>query len=180
MIAEIATTRLRLAPLRRADAAEVAAALDDWEICRWLSRVPYPYTRADADWFVAEVEAGRIASHAIRDAASGGFIGVIGIEDEIGYWLARPHWGRGYATEAAAALLDRHFAETAAESVVAGHFEGNAGSARVLAKLGFENTGRDRRLSLAQGREMPHVTLRLDRTRWESRTSEQGLRARQT
>lgn len=55
---------------------------------------------------------------------------------ELGYWVAAPYWGRGIATEAAAALIEH----TDYPLIVASHAEGNVGSQRVLLKLGFRFT----------------------------------------
>ena len=69
-------------------------------------------------------------------------------QPEIGYWLAKPFWGRGYMPEAVRALIDRCFAR-GAEAVWCGHFPTNDKSRRVIEKCGFryrfteEYTGSD-------------------------------------
>ncbi|MBR0139563.1 MAG: GNAT family N-acetyltransferase, partial [Firmicutes bacterium] len=63
---------------------------------------------------------------------------VRGKECEIGYWIGRPYWGLGIATEAAEALLRRAFTVLGCASVRAGYYEGNAGSRRVQEKCGFK------------------------------------------
>ncbi len=135
---DLRTARLHLRAPVMADAAALAAALDDFEISKWLAVVPYPYGLGDAEWFIGEVMAGRMCAWIIDDGA---LAGVIGLDDgELGYWLARRAQGRGYATEAAAAVVDRAFAQ-GAESLSSGHFTDNHRSARVLEKLGFRPTG---------------------------------------
>ena len=59
-------------------------------------------------------------------------------EMELGYWIGVPHWGRGYAPEAARALLRHAFEELKLARVWCGYYEGNACSRRVQEKLGFQ------------------------------------------
>ena len=79
---------------------------------------------------------------------------------ELGYWIAEKRWGRGYATEAARALL-----ATAAglghRRIVSGHFTDNPASGAVLAKLGFRRTGTVQSASLARGGRSEMVTMAL-------------------
>jgi RimJ/RimL family protein N-acetyltransferase len=137
--ARLATARLILRPLSPEDAGPLAAALNDLAVSRWLSVVPYPYAVADAHWFIAEGQGGLGQTWAIEDAA--GLAGVMGLGRELGYWLAPRAQGRGYATEAARAVLAAHFADAAAGPVRSAHFDGNARSAGVLRKLGFGTAG---------------------------------------
>lgn len=58
-------------------------------------------------------------------------------ECELGYWLGKPFWGRGYMPEAAAALIDRGFEELGMKAIWCGYFDGNEKSKRVQEKLGF-------------------------------------------
>lgn len=73
-------------------------------------------------------------------------------EAELGYWLARPLWGRGYMPEAGRALLEHAFVDLRLEAVWAGHYEGNVQSRRVMEKLGLtercarESAGRTERV----------------------------------
>ena len=60
-----------------------------------------------------------------------------GDECELGYWLGKPFWGRGYMPEAARALLRRGFEELGMRCIWCGHYEGNVKSRRVQEKLGF-------------------------------------------
>lgn len=58
-------------------------------------------------------------------------------ECELGFWLGRPYWGRGYATEAAELLIRRAFEDLGMHKILAGYFEGNLRSSRVQERLGF-------------------------------------------
>lgn len=131
---------------------------EDWEelhhqfaseaIVRNLSRAPWPYRAEDAQAFVSLAQDPRMPHFLVTlPGASGSLlIGGAGLhqgEDgvELGYWIARPHWNRGYATEAARAVL-RLAATLGHRKVHAHHFVDNPASARVLAKIGFRPSGK--------------------------------------
>ena len=145
---ELTTDRLRLRRPRMADAAELAALADDFEVARMLLRMPHPYGRADAEAFLARTAApdpGR-AEFLLEDAD--GVVGMMGFHieperpgPEFGYWIGRAFWCRGYASEAAEAALRWSVEGWRRKVVVAGHFADNPASARVLDKTGFLYTG---------------------------------------
>ncbi|MBY0456635.1 MAG: GNAT family N-acetyltransferase [Gemmataceae bacterium] len=70
---------------------------------------------------------------------------------ELGYWLAEPFWGKGYAVEASAAVMRFAFAEYKPERMQARVIDGNHASERVLTKLGFRHEGILRRALLRRG-----------------------------
>lgn len=165
----LTTERLRLRDLTEADVPALVAALDDFTVSGWLTVVPHPYTEADARGFIAAT-AGQPGHDGwgIEDRA-GALVGVIGIHATLGYWIARPYQGRGYATEAAEAVVGHWFATTAADDLTSGHFEGNHPSFHVLEKLGFIRDGDTKVWSKAQGMEMVLHRMRLTREAWEAR-----------
>ncbi|WP_420860092.1 GNAT family N-acetyltransferase [Marivivens marinus] len=168
MIPVLTTGRLTLRPPVVGDAEALTLAINDWEVVQWLSVVPYPYTRDDAEWFLSECEAGREASWAICDAD--GLCGMIGTTDTgLGYWLARRVWGQGYATEAGCAVLRHYFANPVNYKIRSGHFEDNAGSAKVLRKLGFMDVGAKMLPCVARGQDVPSRDMLLTRDTWEAR-----------
>ncbi|WP_424970204.1 GNAT family N-acetyltransferase [Dinoroseobacter sp. S76] len=131
----LTTPRLRLRPVTEADAEAIVTAINDYEVVRWLSRAPFPYTRADALAFIAKNTENAGQVWMIEDAS--GLVGCIGRKREFGYWLAHSAWGQGYGTEAGRAVLDWHFADPEAPGLLSGYHEGNGRSAHVLEKLGF-------------------------------------------
>ena len=154
----LVTPRLTLRPVGPQDRDAVVEGLNHRDVTRWLAVVPYPYGTGDFRYFLDEV-ARPGSTWGIEEAGS--FLGVIGLETgALGYWLQPLAHGRGIATEAAGAVLTAHFA-AGGGPVVAGYFEGNARSARVLAKLGFAETARDTKFCRALDEELPHVTLGL-------------------
>lgn len=143
------TERLLLRPGWAEDAPALARAIGDETIARNLARVPWPYTEAHAGQFLAQPRGADTPVFLIlkRTEAAPQLIGCIGIDmdeavPEFGYWLARDHWGRGYATEAGRAVLDIARRALRLPRLRAGHFTDNPASGRVLEKLGFEPTGR--------------------------------------
>ena len=171
---EIRTERLRPRPLEPADAPRIRALAGEFAVARWLARVPHPYADGAAEAFVAEsLEAGAHV-RALERLDEPGLIGVVGIEGEprrdvLGYWIGRPFWGRGYASEAGRAVVGWAFGTLGLECIRSGAFEGNDASLRGQEKLGFRVTGRRAIACRALGRELPHIDTALDRAAWEAR-----------
>jgi RimJ/RimL family protein N-acetyltransferase len=155
--AHLQTARLTLRPVAANDQAAIVSGIGDLDVSRWLSRVPHPYSAADFVEFATEI-AYPGETFAVEDA--GGFVGVVGAGFELGYWFIPQAHGRGYATEAALAVLQMQFAHDDS-TVTSGCFVGNDRSARVLAKLGFVETGRRMQACRALGEARAHVDLLL-------------------
>ena len=155
------TERLLLRPGWVEDAPALQAAISDPAILRNLLRVPSPYSIEDARAYLAkEWDPGRpdflIFS---RTRGAPRLVGGCGIHEEadgkptLGYWISRPFWGLGFATEATAAVM-RAARAIGLRKVRASHFVDNPASGRVLAKIGFRPTGRtERRFSVGRKAE---------------------------
>ena len=104
---------------------------------------------------------------------SGVFIGMCGVHPsqdwEIGYWLGRPFWGRGYATEACGRAVAWAFDELKAETLNAGWFHDNPASGRVLTKLGFRAAGEEERSCFSRGGPVACHLVALDRATYITR-----------
>ena len=133
-----------------ADADAFFDALSDFEVTRMTGAVAWPYSRANAETFIRACLANREtgAAHVFTITSSGetafGTVGLTRVEGdihELGFWLARRHWGRGYATQAARAVIDWSRLSLRATGFIAGHFIDNPASGRILAKLGFRSVG---------------------------------------
>jgi RimJ/RimL family protein N-acetyltransferase len=143
------TTRLLLRPGWIEDAPALHRAIADERIVRNLAQAPWPYSPADAESFLARERdpAEPAMLILLRTEAAPELIGGIGLArtprggTELGYWLARRHWGRGYATEAGRAVLSAARESLRMRRIEAGHFLDNPASGRVLEKLGFRPTG---------------------------------------
>jgi RimJ/RimL family protein N-acetyltransferase len=162
------TTRLILRPPREGDRQALVAALNNFNISRWTGRIPHPYGPADADAFLESCRNLPADDVVLLITLGGEAIGVIGIErGELGYWLAEPQWGKGYATEAARAVTRHGFSAAGRESIEASYFVGNTASQHVLEKLGFEAVGTGTTYSRAQKTTAEHINLVLTRARWQ-------------
>jgi RimJ/RimL family protein N-acetyltransferase len=126
--------------------------LSDYDVARMTSRVPHPYGESDAEAFIASGEANRFV---IERKGDGLFMGMAGIHAddgyEFGYWLGRPFWGFGYATEAAQRLVSYAFTVLDVNQLHAGWFYDNPASGHVLAKLGARHNGSAMRDCRARG-----------------------------
>jgi len=126
--------------------------------------IPFPYSEADGDWWLGKQVAqtqrqGKETTFAIRD--TGKLIGVVGADNlelrkshraEIGYWLAKPYWGRGLMTKIVGAFIRYAFKELELDRLTAHVFEFNHASARVLEKNRFTLEGRLRKHFMKDGR----------------------------
>lgn len=159
------TERLLLRPGWDEDAPALAQAIGDEMIVRNLASAPWPYALDDARAFLAGWTGGNPSRFLMvqRTASAPRIIGCIGIdrmeddEVELGYWVARSHWGLGYATEAGRHMID--LARTMGiPRLTASHFTDNPASGAVLRKLGFRPTGRRiERQSLGRGTAAPTI-----------------------
>jgi [ribosomal protein S5]-alanine N-acetyltransferase len=143
----LTTPRLVLRPPVPADALEIAALAGDWDIASMTGQLPYPYTLANAHRWIAELPRGDPLRAAFTITRHNQLIGVTGYTGEttasagIGYWIGKPHWGQGFATEAATALISHCLGPLGFATIHCAHFVGNSASARVIAKLGFTPSG---------------------------------------
>ena len=163
------TERLLLRPGWAEDAPALAQAISDEMIVRNLATAPWPYGLRDAEAFLAQPRDPALPSFLIFERTDGAprLVGSCGLGRrpsgavELGYWIARQHWGQGFATEAALALIEiaRALGLTQLEG---SHFLDNPASGRVLEKLGFRPIGITApRLSCARGAEAQARLLRL-------------------
>jgi RimJ/RimL family protein N-acetyltransferase len=156
----IRSERLFLRPAWPEDWEELYALIADEGIARNLANVPWPYCHEHAREFTARAQDLRLPSLLVTLPGADGsrIVGCCGLGEyeghvELGYWIGREYWGRGYATEAARAVL-RLARAIGYRRIRAGHFADNPASGKVLRKAGFKATGRRRqRFSLGRGCE---------------------------
>jgi RimJ/RimL family protein N-acetyltransferase len=160
------TERLMLRPGWIEDAPALSRAIGEEAVVRNLARAPWPYALGDAQAYL-RAPADRLLPNFLifaRTQGSPRLVGGIGLHRddsgaaELGYWIARPYWGLGFATEAGSAVIDLAQNSLRLNRLVAGHFLDNPASAHVLRKLGFAPTGRiDARPSRARRCLVPFV-----------------------
>jgi RimJ/RimL family protein N-acetyltransferase len=145
----IGTERLILRGPVAADAPLIAELANDLGVAGMTTTIPHPYSQADAEDHLARVARlnPRAGAEFAIEHRTFGLIGMLGFREEeprrpqLGYWLGRPFWGRGYATEAVRAALDWARGDWRRGAVWAGHFAENRASGQVLVKAGFLYTG---------------------------------------
>lgn len=139
-----------LRSLRPEDAESLARHANDIRIWNNVRDFfPHPYTRADADAFIALASGKRpVQDFAIvvdgKAAGCAGYVPGTDVEcvsAEIGYWLGEVYWGRGIMSEAVDALTKHIFGTTEILRLFATVFDRNAASMRVLEKAGFRKVG---------------------------------------
>jgi RimJ/RimL family protein N-acetyltransferase len=177
------TDRLLLRPWRAEDRLSFAALNADTEVMRYF---PSTLTRAESDAQADHIEQmldnqgwGLWAVEVLGDAP---FIGLIGLNRadttlgypvvEVGWRLASPFWGRGYATEGARAALRYGFEEIVLPDIVAFTSTGNAASRRVMTKLGMLHEPAedfDHPRLTAASPLLRHVLYRITRAQYSAR-----------
>ena len=165
MSVDIKTDRLTLRPFRASDADDVARLLNNLNVSRWLTRVPYPYAREDALSYFEKTADSDFTNCAVCN--EDGLVGCVSIQETLGYWYGEPFWGRGYASEAARALVRDYFVSST-EPLLSGYHLGNDGSRNVLEKLGFMPTESHTAQSQSLGIEVKTQGMELTKARWES------------
>ncbi len=161
------TPRLTLRPLTPTDADAVFHGVSNFDVIRWLGRIPYPYGREDAVAFISRVRDECLSVWAVEDAQC--FVGIVGIDEELGYWFARPAWGKGYGFEAAVAVLQHWYSDPERGDVASGHYNENARSQRILRALGFQPVAQRRRFARALSQDVMGTDMVLTRAAWEAR-----------
>jgi ribosomal-protein-alanine N-acetyltransferase len=164
-MSKLETERLVLRPFRGADADEFAHLSGDWAVASMTSDIPYPFSPAQAVGWLKPAR-GEVRFGVEREGRLIGGVGYYrrpsGIA-ELGFWIGRPWWGHGFATEASRAVVRHGFANPRLPAFSSAHFADNLASARVLAKLGFEPVGRGRIACAARRQDVEVVTYWLDR-----------------
>lgn len=172
------TARLELRPPVLADAPEVARYVSDFDVARMLARVPHPYKEADAQWWIGTqaTPEGRAKEQVFVATRDGALIGACSLTfgtrarsaAEIGYWLGKPHWRKGYCTEMTAALIGHGFGACGLDTVTVSHMIDNPASAAVIGKFGFRPTGRRLIGCSARDCDVEVLTYALRRTEAEA------------
>lgn len=129
------------------DATRVTELAGDWEVAGMTAAIPHPYTERMAEQFIAgtsdEAARGVAWTWAVTRADDGLLVGCATLVHDgarngnVGYWIGRPYWGRGYASAAVRALLAAGFAQLDHPVLSALHLVANPASGRVLEKCGM-------------------------------------------
>jgi RimJ/RimL family protein N-acetyltransferase len=161
----VVNDQIHLSEIQDSDKPALVEHLNDRDIYDRTLRIPFPYTAESADAWLALVakiteEQGQPTQFAIRTADEA-LIGACGFNDfqvgkshraEVGYWLAKPFWGRGIVTAAVQRMCRYAFEEFGLAKITAYVFTSNPASARVLVKCGFLQEGLLRKHHLKDGK----------------------------
>lgn len=155
------TLHLVLRPYSIWDAEDLQQLINDKDIASTMINIPHPYTLEDAIEFLGKREENYRETGSLQFAITHKddyFIGGIGLSinkkhenGEIGYWIGKQYWGKGYCTEAAGAVVKYGFEVLGLNRIHATHMSRNPASGRVMQKIGMKYEGR----------------LRQDRKKWD-------------
>ncbi|MDE1833468.1 MAG: GNAT family N-acetyltransferase [Candidatus Micrarchaeota archaeon] len=163
------------------DADAVQRNADDAELARDVASTgsfPHPYTKADALEFIqravslyplmAELHMGvrRASDDALVGACALTAIDRVNLRAEIGYWIGREHWGRGYGKAAASLMVSYAFSQLGLKKVYCSAFDFNARSIALLGSLGFIEEGRLRRHDVVEGRRVDTLVFGVLDSEW--------------
>tara|TARA_Y100001970_G_C14193779_1_gene836914 strand:- start:1568 stop:2083 length:516 start_codon:yes stop_codon:yes gene_type:complete len=146
LMKEIRTERLLIKTPEIDDKFELTQLINDKDVIKSLSEIPFPYTIRHAEEFIerSQEEVLKHESYNFMIFHDRKMLGGIGLRDfnenscELGYWLGKKYWGNGFASEAVNGILDFGFDQLNLEEIYAAYKIGNEGSKRVLTKCGFE------------------------------------------
>ncbi|MBN1406970.1 MAG: GNAT family N-acetyltransferase [Calditrichaceae bacterium] len=152
----IKTNRLLLRPFQLSDGNDVQRLAGEFEIADTTLFIPHPYEDGVAEQWIRtheeHLKSGKEIIFAITLQNTKELIGSIGLivnkeheKAELGYWIGKPYWNKGYATEAAEAMLKFGFEDINLNRIHAHYFARNPASGKVMEKLGmrYEGTLRD-------------------------------------
>ena len=173
----IETTRLILRPFRSCDARAVQELAGERDIADTTMNIPHPYEDGMAEEWIAGhapgYEDGKIATFAIVFRDSAALVGAMGLridrsvnKAELGYWVGKPFWNRGYATEAAIAVLAFGFDDLRLNRIHAAHLARNPSSGRVMEKAGMIREGTARQDAVRWGQYEDLVSYGILREDW--------------
>ncbi|MHC4470820.1 MAG: GNAT family N-acetyltransferase [Planctomycetota bacterium] len=147
----IETERLILRPFTEDDVPEVARMAGERAIADTTLNLPHPYAEGDARTWIEKHEPGAREGKQLTLAIQhrdGPLLGAVGLaiapeqgRAELGYWVGVEHWNRGYATEAAGAVVSHAFMALGLRRIHACHLTRNAASGRVMEKIGMRREG---------------------------------------
>lgn len=171
------TERLTLRPFQATDAPDVQRLAGEWEVANTTLNIPHPYPDGAAEAWIAthsgHYESGKAVIFAITTRGDGALVGAVGLSvepvharGELGYWVARPHWAKGFATEAGLTIVAYGFETLALNRIEAVHMTRNPASGRVMVKLGMRLEGAQRERIRRSGQFEDVATYAILRAEW--------------
>ena len=155
---EIHTDRLILRKaISEQEKISLVSQIGDWEVVKWLANVPYPYTYNNCEDYLLISDSNQFALNIFLNNKLIGGVSLTLDDDnyyDLGYWIGKDYWGKGYATESSKKLLEYVLDKLDLPKIKSGYFVGNSASGNVLKKLGFKEVGVEKRYSVSNKKEM--------------------------
>jgi RimJ/RimL family protein N-acetyltransferase len=155
---EIHTDRLILRKaISGQEKISLVSQIGDWEIVKWLANVPYPYTYDDLEDYLLISDSNQFDLNIFLGNQLIGRVGLTLDGDnyyDLGYWIGKDYWGKGYATESSKKLLEYVLDKLDSPKIKSGYFVDNFSSWNVLKKLGFKEVRVEKRYSVSNKKEM--------------------------
>lgn len=159
----IKTKKFILRPISKKDAKDLVRNMNNWNILRHLSQIPFPYGLKHALEFSGKIEREmkkeKPANYVMVIEIKGEVVGAVGAHHimnghkaEMGYWLAEQHWGNGIMPEAVKKFTSHIFSKFKLRRIYAQVYPSNKASMRVLEKVGFQFEGVERKGALKDGK----------------------------
>jgi 8-oxo-dGTP diphosphatase len=174
----IETPRLVLRTVTLADAPWIERYVSDWEVARHTARIPHPYPAGGAADFIRGLDPEEGPTFAIERREDREPVGLIGIElrapgeAETGFWIGRPFWGRGYASEALKAIVEHAFLKLGLSSLIALAVPENRASIRAQEKAGLVFTGMTETDAPARGGKRKVEQRAIEQAQWRKQRAE--------
>ncbi len=155
--------RVLLRPYVEQDAARVQSLAGDRAIADTTLNIPHPYEDGMAEQWIGKhrglFAAGTHVIYAVTERATSELLGTVGLTVErrfnkanLGYWIGKPYWGQGFATEAAGLIVAYGFRELGLHRIASMHIVRNPASGKVMQKLGMQYEGTLRADTMKWGR----------------------------
>ncbi|MDD5463752.1 MAG: GNAT family protein [Candidatus Moranbacteria bacterium] len=159
----IKTKRFILRPMVLKDAKDIARNINNWNVIKNLSQLPFPYELKHAKQFIGrkekEMKKEKPENYLMVIEIDGEVVGSIGAHQivhghkaELGYWLAEKHWGQGIMPEAVKKFMTHIFSEFKLHRIYAYACANNKGSMRVMEKVGMKFEGILTKYALKDGK----------------------------
>ena len=135
----------------------LVSQVGDWEVVKWLANVPYPYIYDDLEDYLLISDSNQFDLNIFLGNQLIGRVGLTLDGDnyyDLGYWIGKDYWGKGYATESSKYLLEYALGKLDSPKIKSGYFIDNLPSGNVLKKLGFKEVGIEKRYSDSHKKEM--------------------------
>jgi RimJ/RimL family protein N-acetyltransferase len=181
----LVTKRLILRPFELSDAKAVQRLAGDRAIADTTLNIPHPYDDGAAEEWISthkpKFASHELANFAITRRTNGELLGAVGLamvpqfqRAELGYWMGKQYWNRGYCTEASMAVVEYAFTRLGVNRVYAVHFKRNPASGQVMKKLGMKREGVLRQHAKKWDSYEDMVFYGLLRKDWLKRRGDQG------